>query len=317
MAVVVCTVVTGVLEGSMSDHDWLQAAFRDHRRELHAHCYRMSGNVSDADDLLQETYLRAWRSRGGYEGRASMRTWLYRIATNAFLDSRKAASRRTLPVADVFEWSTELGPYPDSLFADDPETAGTASETVELALIAALMYLPPRQRVAFVLRDIHGWKPGEIAETLDARPSTANSLLQRARLTLRQHVPANREEWRRPKLLKCDQEVLQRYAQARDADDFRALLAEDVRITMPPEPAVRGIHAAAEFLGRSLDWRTVPSTANGRPALVGYLRRPGAAHYDAWVVDLLRIVDGKIVEINAFVGARHVTAFGLPATLNP
>lgn len=299
----------------MSGDDWLQRAFDDHRRELHAHCYRLSGNVTDADDLLQETWLRAWRSRRGYEGRAAIRTWLYRIATNAFLDGRKAASRRTLPVADVFEWSTELGPYPDSLFAGDPEAAGAASETVELALIAALMYLPPRQRVAFVLREIHGWRPGEIAQTLDARPSTANSLLQRARVTLREHVPAHREDWRRPKLMKSDQELLRRYAEARDADDFRALLAEDVRITMPPEAAVHGIHAAAAFLSRPLDWRTVPSSANGRPALVGYLRGPGAPHYEAWVVDLLRIVDGKVAEINAFVGARHVTAFGLPATL--
>jgi RNA polymerase sigma-70 factor (ECF subfamily) len=311
------TVVTFDLEDSMSDDDWLQRAFDAHRRELHAHCYRLSGNVADADDLLQETWLRAWRSRDGYEGRAAIRTWLYRIATNAFLDSRKAASRRTVPVGDIFECSTELGPYPDSLLTADPQAAGAAGETVELALIAALMYLPPRQRVAFVLRDIHGWRPGEIADALDARPSTANSLLQRARETLREHVPANREAWRRPRLTRTDRELLRRYTEARDVEDFRALLAEDVRITMPPEPAVRGIAAAAAFLGRPLDWRTVPSSANGRPALVGYLRQPGAPRYVAWVVDVLHIVDAKIAQINAFVGARHVMAFGLPASLDP
>src|SRR5690349_13131131 len=124
------TFVTFDLEHSMSKDDWLQRAFDDHRRELHAHCYRLSGNVADADDLLQETCLRAWRSRDGYKGKAAIRTWLYRIATNAFLDSRKAASRRTMPVGDIFESSVALGPYPDSLSATDPQAAGVAGETV-------------------------------------------------------------------------------------------------------------------------------------------------------------------------------------------
>jgi RNA polymerase sigma-70 factor (ECF subfamily) len=188
---------------------------------------------------------------------------------------------------------------------------------VELALIAALMYLPPRQRAAFVLRDVHGWTAAETAETLDVSVATANSLLQRARATVRRHAPADREHWRRPELTRSDEELLQRYAAARDPEDFRALLAEDVRITMPPDPPVAGIDAAARFLGRPFDWHTVPSSANGRPALVGYLRRPGHPQYDALVVDVLRVVDGKIAEINAFIGAQHVMAFGLPATWDP
>jgi RNA polymerase sigma-70 factor, ECF subfamily len=297
----------------MPDDHWLRHAFENHRRELHSHCYRLSGNVADADDLLQETFLRAWRSRSGFEGRASSRTWLYRIATNVFLDSRKAASRRTVPVGDIVEQSTELGPYPDSLLGGDPEPAQAASEMVELALIAALMYLPPRQRAAFVLRDIHGWTSAEVARALECPLAAANSLLQRARATVRRHVPADREHWRRPELTPQDREVLRRYAGARNAEDFRALLAEDVRITMPPEPPVTGAGAAAEFLSRPFDWYTIPSSANGRPALVGYLRRPGNEHYDALVVDLLHIVDGRIAEINAFIGAGHVRAFGLPA----
>ncbi|MEO3749003.1 sigma-70 family RNA polymerase sigma factor, partial [Plantactinospora sp. B5E13] len=122
---------------------WLQRAFDEHRRELHVHCYRLAGNVTDADDLVQETFLRAWRARDRFEGRASARTWLYRIATNVFLDSRKAAGHRTVPYGDPLEWSTELGPYPDALLADDPQTGLAARETVELAVIAALMYLPP------------------------------------------------------------------------------------------------------------------------------------------------------------------------------
>src|SRR5262245_6358401 len=137
-------------ENRMSD--WVQQAFDDHRRDLHLHCYRLAGNVTDADDLVQETFLRAWRARDRFEGRASARTWLYRIATNVFLDSRKAAGNRLVPAGDSFEWSTEIGPYPDALLADDPQADAPARETVELALIAALMYLPARQRAAFVLR---------------------------------------------------------------------------------------------------------------------------------------------------------------------
>jgi RNA polymerase sigma-70 factor (ECF subfamily) len=296
---------------------WLRGAHDEYRRELHVHCYRLAGNVADADDLVQETFLRAWRSRGGFEGRASARTWLYRIATNVFLDSRKAASRRTMPVGDVFEWCAALGPYPDALLDRDPAGRVAADETVELGLIAALMYLPPRQRAAFVLRDVYGWTPGEVAEVLDVTVAAANSLLQRARETVRRHAPADPEDWRRPELTAEDEEILRRYAAARSPEEFRVLLAEDVRITMPPEATVFGVDAAAEILGRPLDWRTVPSSANGRPALVNYLRRPGSPRYEALVVDVLRIVDGRIVESNAFIGAHHVVAFGLPLTLEP
>src|SRR5262249_47190019 len=122
----------------MTDVHWVQRTYDDRRRELHVHCYRLAGNVADADDILQETYLRAWKARDSFEQRASARTWLYRIATNVFLDSRKAASRRTVPAGDVFESSTEIGPYPDALLDDDPQAGLAANETVELALIAAL-----------------------------------------------------------------------------------------------------------------------------------------------------------------------------------
>src|SRR6478672_1469846 len=319
-AVVSTVMTTTQTEGDQvtdARDEWLRSAFSEHRRELHLHCYRLAGNVADADDLVQETFLRAWRARTRFEGRASARTWLYRIATNVFLDSRKAAARRTVPSGDPLEWCTELGPYPDALLADDPQKGVGARETVELALLAALMYLPPRQRAAFVLRDVHGWTPQEVAGTLDVAVAAANSLLQRARGTLRGRVPSDPGDWRRPQLTGEDEDVLRRYAAARTPEDFRSLLAEDVRITMPPEPPVVGIEAAAELLGRPLDWRTFATSANGRPALVNYLRHPGATHYEALVVDVLRVVDGRIVESNAFVGARHVLAFGLPATLAP
>jgi RNA polymerase sigma-70 factor (ECF subfamily) len=296
---------------------WLRTAYDEHRRELHAHCYRLTGNVADADDLLQETWLRAWRGRRGFDGRASARTWLYRIATNAFLDSRKAAESRTTPRGDLLENSTSIGPYPDELPELGPESDVVASQMVELALIVALMHLPARQRAAFVLRDIHGWTPAEIAGLLDVSVPAANGLLQRARDTVRRHAPTDPHDWRRPVLTAEDKALLRRYATASDIETARLLLAEDVRITMAPDPPVSGIAAAFAFLTRPLDWRCIPTSANGRPAQVDYLREPGSSHYVGLVVDVLRIVDGRIAEINAFVGAHHVAAFGLPATLDP
>jgi RNA polymerase sigma-70 factor, ECF subfamily len=307
--------VTGV-RGEGADpagHD----AFETHRRDLHAHCYRLSGNVTDADDLVQETFLRAWKSRTAFEGRASTRTWLYRIATNVFLDSRKSAQTRAVPGGDVFEWDTRLGPYPDAPHADDPQADLASTELVELALIAALRYLPPRQRVAFLLRDLHGWTPTEVAGLLDVKVATANGLLQRARETIRRHAPADPRDWRRPELTAADKEILRRYAAARDPATMRALLADEVRITMPPDPAVYGVDAASDFLTRPLDWRSMMVSANGRPALANYLRGPGGPTYEALVVDVLRIDRGKIVEINAFVGPQHVAALGLPPTIDP
>ena len=300
---------------STADEVWFRDAFEEHRRPLHAHCYRLTGNVADADDLVQETFLRGWRSRTQYEGRASIRTWLYRIATNVYLDHRKAAARRTVPVGDPLEWSTDIGPYPDALLGEDPPSELVARETVELALIAALMYLPPRQRAAFVLRDVSGWTPAEIAAGLDLAVPAVNSLIQRARKTLRHYAPGDSRQWRRPVLTSEDEEVLRRYAAATDPASFRELLAEDVRITMPPDPPVFGRDAAGEFLGRPMDWLTFPSAANGRPALICYLCRAGSNHYDALVVDVLTIENGKIAESNAFVGAHHVAAFGLPTSV--
>lgn len=289
---------------------WLPAPYEEHRRGLHAHCYRLTGNVADADDLVQETFLRAWRSRDAFEGRASSRTWLFRIATNVFLDSRKAASRWTTPVGDVLEWSTEIGPYPD------PSADFASRETVELALIAALMYLPARQRAAFILRDAYGWTPAEVAEVLGAAVPAVNSLVQRARETVRRHAPADPARWRRPPLTSEDEEIVRRYRTATDPAHLIDLLAEDVRITMPPDAPVSGREEVAGFLTRPLDWRTFPAVANGRPALINYLRQPGKEHHAALTVDVLRIVNGKIAEINAFIGPHHVTAFGMPATLD-
>jgi RNA polymerase sigma-70 factor (TIGR02960 family) len=297
--------------------DWLEGAYDEHRRDLHAHCYRLAGNVADADDLVQETYLRAWKARDAFEGRASARTWLYRIATNTFLDSRKAAARRAVPSGDILEYSTEIGPYPDTLLDADPQQTQAAGEMVELALIAALMYLPPRQRAAFVLRDVSGWTPTETAEALDVAVPAANSLIQRARETVRRHAPSDPRQWRRPYLTAQDKDILRRYLATNDPRELVELLAEDVRFTMPPDPPVIGRDAVVEFFFRPLDWRSFPASANGRPAALRYLRGPGNPRYDALVVDVLRIVGGRIAESNAFVGAHHLTAFGMPPTIDP
>jgi RNA polymerase sigma-70 factor (ECF subfamily) len=297
--------------------DWLAGAYDEHHRSLHAHCYRLAGNVTDADDLVQETYLRAWKARDAFAGRASTRTWLYRIATNVFLDGRKSAARRVIPSGDILESSTEIGPYPDALLDDDPQQTQAAGEMVELALIVALMHLPPRQRVAFVLRDVSGWTPAETAEALEVAVPAANSLVQRARETVRRHAPSDPREWSRPRLTAQDKDILRRYMATTDPRELVELLAEDVRLTMPPDPAVLGRDAAVEFFLRPNNWRSLPASANGRPAALNYLRRPGGERYEALVVDVLRIVDAKIVECNAFVGAHHVTAFGVPPTLEP
>lgn len=293
----------------------LDETLEQHRRPLHAHCYRLAGNVADADDLVQETFLRAWSARDRFEGRSGVRGWLYRIATNLYLDQRKAAARRTIPTGDPLEWSADLGPYPDALLSEDPASGAVARETVELALISALMHLPPRQRAVFVLAEVSGWTAAEIGQALGLQRTAVNSLLQRARQTLRTKAPDDAARWRRPELTAEDEDVLRRYAAAVDPVDFRALLADDVKITMPPDPPVLGIDAAAEFLGRPLDWRVFPSAANGRPALINYLRPNGSDQYQACVVDVLRVEHGRIVESNAFVGARHVLAFGMPVTL--
>ncbi len=297
--------------------DWLAAVYHEHHRSLHAHCYRLAGNVADADDLVQDTYLRAWKARDTFAGRASTRTWLYRIATNAFLDRHRAAARRAVPSGDLLESSTEIGPYPDALVNADPQQTLAAGEMVELALIVALMHLPPRQRAAFVLRDVSGWTPAETAEALEVAVPAANSLVQRARETVRRHAPSDPRQWRRPHLTPQDKDILHRYLSATDPRELVELLAEDVRLTMPPDPPVLGRDAAVEFFFRPRDWRSFPASANGRPAAVKYLRRSGGQRYEALVTDVLRIVDGRIAECNAFIGAHHVTAFGMPPTLEP
>ncbi|MGW1000544.1 RNA polymerase subunit sigma-70 [Streptomyces sp. NPDC002520] len=306
------------------------------RREIRAHCYRMTGSYDDAEDLVQETFLRAWRARDGYQGRASARTWLYRIATNACLDFQRRTARRPQryePLPGMEHGGGEpparitwLQPCPDD---DLPDTAAESRETVELVLLAALQHLPARQRAALVLRDLLGLTAAETAQALDTSVASVNSALQRARPALRGHLPANRTDWTAAPPTEAQRRTLQRYMAAAERLDFAAmteLLHEDVVLTMPPNPFwFVGRDALLGFLRPSLTpdspmflghWRHLPARANGLLAAGGYVRRPGTNVYRAQVLDVLRF-DGdgdRVVEITSF--EPHLfPAFGLPLRL--
>jgi RNA polymerase sigma-70 factor (ECF subfamily) len=303
-----------------------------HRRKLQLHCYRMLGSFEEAEDLVQETFLRAWRGRGSFEGRSSFRAWLYRIATNACLDTLKSASRRA-PRAQPRTYAEIpwLQPFPDRLLdeiaASDPEpdAAIVARETIELAFLVAIQCLTPRQRAVLILRDVLGWPPGDIAALLETSVASANSALQRARAALRERRPAPPLDWA-PAAEPREEEraVLQRYMDAHaraDAAAVVALLHQDARVAMPPLPtryegraAVAAFFEAAFGRDRIGDLRLVPTRANRQPAAANYLRRWGDSAYRAMSLDVLRVEDGAVVEITVF--EPHLfAAFGLPPML--
>ncbi|MGW1809816.1 RNA polymerase subunit sigma-70 [Streptomyces sp. NPDC002078] len=317
------------------DETAFAALTESHRREIRAHCYRMTGSYDDAEDLVQETFLRAWRARDGYQGRASTRTWLYRIATNACLDFQRRTARRPqayepLPGMDHGTGEppariTWLQPCPDD---ELPDSAAESRETVELVLLAALQHLPARQRAALVLRDLLGLTAAETAQALDTSVASVNSALQRARPALREHLPANRTDWTADPPTDGQRAALQRYMAAAERLDFDAmaeLLAADVTLTMPPNPFwFTGREALLAFLRPSLDpaspmflghWRHLPAHANGQLAAGGYVRRPGTNVYRAQVLDVLRFdAAGRVAEITSF--EPHLfPAFGLPLRL--
>ncbi|MEU0034953.1 sigma-70 family RNA polymerase sigma factor [Streptomyces sp. NPDC006333] len=316
------------------------AAFVEpYRRELRVHCYRMAGSYDDAEDLVQETFLRAWRARDGFAGRAAVRTWLYRIATNTCLDFQRRTARRPQryePLPGMNHGSAEpparitwLQPYPDEDLpsADDqPDALAVSRETMELVLLAAIQHLPPRQRAVLVLRDVLGLSAAETGEALEMTVASVNSALQRARPTLRDRLPRRRTDWTAEADAR-EREVLGRYMAAAESLDLAAftdLLSEDIRLTMPPNPYwFVGRAALTEFLGISLDpasplflghWRHLPARANGQLAAGGYVRRPGTTVFRAQVLDVLRIEGDRIVEITSF--EPHLfPAFGLPLRL--
>jgi RNA polymerase sigma-70 factor (TIGR02960 family) len=310
-----------------------QAEFADlaerHRRELHVHCYRMLGSFEEAEDLVQETLLRAWRGRADLEHGEWFRAWLYRIATNACLDAIKRNGRR-VPSLGSFRDVPWLQPYPDRLLdeiappADEPDAAAVGRETIELTFLAVIQLLPPRQRAVLILRQVLEWPASEVAATLEIGVAAVNSALQRARETLRRHLPpGRREDWTAPEVSETERTMLERYMQAHergDAEAALAMVADDIRITMPPHPYLyEGRDAVAALVTEGLDpslgeWRLVPTRANRQPAAACYLRRPGDTTLRAFKVDVIRVADGRVAEVTTF-GDALFEAFGLPRTL--
>ncbi|MFD7668349.1 RNA polymerase subunit sigma-70 [Streptomyces sp. NPDC059788] len=333
-----------VLEG---DEEAFARLAERYRHELRVHCYRLLGSFTDAEDLVQEALLRAWRKRRSFEARggATFRAWLYRIATNACLDALASPARSReiavavdsagAPTRSAPAEVTWLQPYPDALLdraapADGgPEAAVIARETVELAFLAAIQHLPPRQRAVLILRDIVGLPAAETAGTLELSVAAVKSALQRARATLREHLPERRADWGRGATgpSEAERALLQRFvaaSQAADVAALTALLREDARQTMPPAHLVFDGRAAIIGMWRAAlegdrawgDWHAVPLSANRQPAVANYVRLPGAPSYTAVNIDVLRIEDGRIAEITTFA-PDVLPAFGLPATVAP
>jgi RNA polymerase sigma-70 factor (TIGR02960 family) len=308
-----------------------EAAFTEqvnrHRRELHVHCYRMLGSFDDCEDLVQETFLRAWRSRSSFAGRSSVRAWLYKIATNACLDAldkrpRVARSGEVL-------W---LQPYPDELLeeltdpAAEPDATVVDKETIELAFLIAIQHLAPMPRAVLILRDVLDCSARETADVLETTVASVNSALQRARAGMREHLPERRLEWAPDTdATKAERELLDRYVACTERADARGLaemLHEDVRFSMPPEPGtwqgrdtvvqawVDGGFGTEAFGAM----RCVVTRANRQPAVACYVKRPGDAAYAPMALDVIRIEDGAVVDIVTF-GTQAFPAFGLPESI--
>jgi RNA polymerase sigma-70 factor (TIGR02960 family) len=312
------------------DEPAFAALTEHHRRELHIHCYRMLASFDDAEDAVQETFLRAWHNRERFDGSAKVRAWLYRIATNVCLDMLRRSSRRLTRMHSFAEvpW---LQPYPDRLLDEiapsdaQPDAIVVERETIELTFLTALQLLPPRQRVALIVRDVLGWPANQTAAILETSVAAANSALQRARATMQEHLPARRAEWAARTPSTEEGRLLARFIDAHERCDVAALVAiaaQEIRITMPPyPPCFDGIAAVTSLLKRAFvtepdgDWRLVPARANRMPAAASYLRRPGDREYRAFKLDILRIEAGAIAEITTF-GTTLFPALGLPPLLS-
>jgi len=332
-------VSTSAAHGPAVDRESFQRLAEPHRRELQLHCYRMLGSLDDAEDLVQETFLRAWRALDRFEGRTSLRAWLYRIATNACLNalsSRRGADRRVLPEnrGAPFEHPpngapvTELAwlePYPDSALegladlAPGPAARYEMREAVQLAFVAAIQHLPPRQRAVLLLRDVLGWSAAETAGLLDASVAAVNSALQRGRATMERRFPAG-QPTAQPETDERDRELLDRYVRAwedDDLDELLALLREDAVLSMPPSPMwYRGRDSIATFVGwlrhRKSRHRLVPTGANGQPAFLVY-RLGGGEGAEEWhphAVQVLTLREGQIAALTNFLDPHLVEAFG-------
>jgi RNA polymerase sigma-70 factor (TIGR02960 family) len=321
-----------------------QQAFRElvepHRRELQLHCYRILGSVQDAEDLLQEALVAAWRGLVRFEGRASLRAWLYRIATNRCLNALRDAGRRP-PPAPVAPFEppeptrrgepTWLQPYPDVLLegiadtSPGPAARYQAREAIELAFVAGLQHLPPRQRAALVLRDVLGFHTAEVAAMLDSSEASVKGALRRARATLDERRPTvDRQRTPLPRSAR-ERELTRRFADAFQADDIDGLvglLTGDAWLTMPPAPhEYQGAAAIASFLRASAAWRggrrfrLVPTRANTQPAFGCYLGDARAPTSQAAGLIVLTLDGERISAITRFLDDGVLQPFGLPLSL--
>jgi RNA polymerase sigma-70 factor, ECF subfamily len=310
------------------------------RRELHAHCYRMLGSAHDADDALQDALLRAWRGLARFEGRGSLRSWLYTVATRTCLNTAEHRAKRAMPV-DLGPSSDHavvgdtplsevawLGPYPDAGLADGPagpDARYEQREAVELAFVAALQHLPGNQRAALLLFEVLGFSAAEIATAMETSTASVNSALQRARAIVAEKIPP-----------RSQQQALRTVDDARvrgivadfsaalergDAAALVALLTEDVTWSMPPMPHwYRGLPAVTDFavavpLTGCGSWRHLPTSANAQPAMGCYLWSEAAGAHVGWSINVLTLRGERIAEITSFVGSDHFALLGLPAAL--
>jgi RNA polymerase sigma-70 factor, ECF subfamily len=324
------------------DEGAFERLIEPYRGELQAHCYRMLGSIHDAEDAMQDALLRAWRGLARFEGRSSLRSWLYRIATNSSLRLIERRPKRVLPIdhgppadphdevgAPLVE-SAWIEPFPDErLGLEDiptsPEARYEQRESVELAFVAALQHLPPLQRAALILTDVLGFAPGEVAEALEATPASVYSALQRARKAAEDRLPAESQQQTLRSLPEELREAVDRFVQAwegGDVDAIRSMLTEDAVMAMPPwETWFRGREAVAEFmslapLSRERRWKLLPTRASGQVALAGYMTdRPGPLKAEGIiVVGLTR--DGRISELTSFRDPNLFSSFGLPAAMD-
>ena len=307
-----------------------------YRRELTAHCYRMTGSVYDAEDMVQETYLRAWRAFDDFEGRSSVRTWLYRIATNVCLSDLENKRRRPLPTGlgtpgshagDELVEAAEmpwLEPIPDVMVDIgniDPAQVVTNRDSIRLAFVAALQHLPARQRAVLILRDVLRWSAKETAAALGTTPAAVNSALQRAHAQLgdKQLSRGAVEDDLTPDL----EAMLERYVRAfwdKDVEALATMLAHDAVWEMPP---FTGWYAGAQNIaalienqcpGGSQDMPMIRTSANGQPAFGLYMRQPHG-HFEPFQLQVLRLVGGRVQHVTAFFGSALFEKFGLPPTL--
>jgi RNA polymerase sigma-70 factor, ECF subfamily len=324
------------------DDDAFGRLAEPYRGELYAHCYRMLGSAADAEDALQETLLRAWRALPRFEGRSSVRSWLYKIATNACLRAIERRPRRVLPLdygpaADPHDGPAEpvteavwLEPYADELLGPGSGLAGPEAryeqrESVELAFIAALQHLPARQRAVLILRDVLGFSARETAAVLETTPVSVDSALQRAHKTVDQRLPRQSQQ-ATLRSLSDDalRQVVERYVSAwerNDVDAVVAMLAEDAKLAMPPLPAwYRGLEHVTVFLSGgplagTTRWRLVPTRANGQLAFGLYAWDDETQTFRPRAIDVLTLRGARILEITAFLTPDAFRGFDLPAFL--